>query len=238
VPGTKYASHKMHKMCLAQSELFLTTAEYKINHLTFYDILIKFYSIVGEVFMNTDQKKIKLLELLRMLSFQKREIILASGRRSNFYIDCKQTALTPEGLYLIGNIFLDTIKGIGEKIDGVAGVTLGGDPLVCATSYASYVDGTNIPALIIRKELKGHGTEVYVEGKRNVPERAQVVILEDVVTTGGSTLKACERVKQEGLKVAYIICLVDREEGGRENVEAAGYRLFSVFKKRDFIDEA
>ncbi len=187
--------------------------------------------------MDIEDSKRRLLEILKQLSFQRREIILSSGRRSNFYIDCKQTALTPEGLYLIGNIFLNQIEQIGEKIDGVAGVTLGGDPLVCATSYASFLSGKNIPALIIRKELKGHGTEVYIEGKRNVPARARVVILEDVVTTGGSTLKACERVVQEGLSVAYIICLVEREEGGKENVEASGYRLFSIFKKRDFLKD-
>ncbi|MCX7959003.1 MAG: orotate phosphoribosyltransferase [Deltaproteobacteria bacterium] len=187
--------------------------------------------------MTTEENKKRLLELLQTLSFQRREIILASGRRSNFYIDCKQTALTPEGLFLIGNIFLNLISEIGEKVDGVAGVTLGGDPLVCATSYASYISGNKLPALIIRKELKGHGTEVYVEGKKNVPDKAKVVILEDVVTTGGSTLKACERVKQEGLEVGYIICLVDREEGGRENIEGAGYRLYSVFRKRDFISD-
>ncbi len=187
--------------------------------------------------MNIEENKKRLLELLKTLSFQRREIILASGRRSNFYIDCKQTALTPEGLFLIGNIFLKMIGDIGEKVDGIAGVTLGGDPLVCATSYASFLEKKDLPALIIRKELKGHGTEVYVEGKKNVPEKAKVVILEDVVTTGGSTLKACERVKQEGLEVAYIICLVEREEGGRENVEAAGYRLYPVFQKRDFISD-
>lgn len=187
--------------------------------------------------MNIEESKSRLLELLKTLSFQRREIILASGRRSNFYIDCKQTALTPEGLFLIGNIFLYMINEIGEHVDGVAGVTLGGDPLVCATSYASYLSGKNLPALIIRKELKGHGTEVYVEGKKNLPENARVVILEDVVTTGGSTLKACSRAEQEGLKVAYIICLVEREEGGRENIEAADYRLYSVFKKRDFISD-
>ncbi len=187
--------------------------------------------------MSIEQKKKRLLELLKELSFERREIILASGRRSNFYIDCKQTALTPEGLVLIGNIFLDMIDKIAEKVDAVAGVTLGGDPLVCATSYASFLSGKNLPALIIRKELKGHGTEVYVEGKRNVREKAKVVILEDVITTGGSTLRACERVKQEGLDVAYIICLVDREEGGKENIQAAGHRLYSVFKKRDFISD-
>ncbi len=187
--------------------------------------------------MNFEENKNRLLEMLKNLSFQRREIVLASGRRSNFYIDCKQTALTAEGLYLIGNIFLEMIAQSKEPIDAVAGVTLGGDPLVCATSYASFIKGNHIPALIIRKELKGHGTEVFVEGKKNVPDNSRVVILEDVVTTGGSTLKACERVIQEGLRVAYIICLVDREEGGRENVEKAGYRLISVFKKRDFISD-
>ncbi|MGC8928199.1 MAG: orotate phosphoribosyltransferase [Myxococcota bacterium] len=187
--------------------------------------------------MNIEESKERLLTLLKELSFQRREIILASGRRSNFYIDCKQTALTPEGLFLIGNIFLDIIEREDEKVDGVAGVTLGGDPLVCATAYAGFLKGKNLPALIIRKELKGHGTEEYVEGKKNIPQNAKVVILEDVVTTGGSTLRACERISNEGLKVAYIICLVDREEGGRENVENVGYRLHSVFKKRDFISE-
>lgn len=187
--------------------------------------------------MNIEESKKRLLELLKRLSFQKRDIILASGRRSNFYIDCKQTALTPEGLYLIGNVFLNIIESNNEKIDAVAGVTLGGDPLVCATSYASFIAGRNIPALIIRKELKGHGTEEYIEGKKNLPPNARIAILEDVVTTGGSTLKACERAKSEGLQVAYIICLVDREEGGRENIEASGFRLYSVFKKRDFISD-
>ncbi|MGB9600289.1 MAG: orotate phosphoribosyltransferase [Myxococcota bacterium] len=187
--------------------------------------------------MNIEESKERLLTLLKELSFQRREIILASGRRSNFYIDCKQTALTPEGLFLIGNIFLDIIEREDEKVDGVAGVTLGGDPLVCATAYAGFLKGKNLPALIIRKELKGHGTEEYVEGKKNIPQNAKVVILEDVVTTGGSTLRACERISNEGLKVAYIICLVDRGEGGRENVENVGYRLHSVFKKRDFISE-
>lgn len=181
--------------------------------------------------------KDRLLNMLKELSFERKEILLASGRRSNFYIDCKQTALTAEGLYLIGNIFLSMIKEIGEDVDAVAGVSLGGDPLVCATSYASFISGRDLPALIIRKELKGHGTEVYVEGKKNLHENAKVIILEDVVTTGGSILKACERLVQERLRVAYIISLVDREEGGRENLEKAGYRLYSVFGKRDFISD-
>lgn len=187
--------------------------------------------------MSIEEMKNRLLDMLKGLSFERKEIVLASGRRSNFYIDCKQTALTPEGLYLIGNVFLGMIKEIGEEVDAVAGVSLGGDPLVCATAYASFVNQQDLPALIIRKELKGHGTEVYVEGRKNLHENAKVVILEDVVTTGGSTLKACERIAQERLQVAYIISLVDREEGGRENLEKAGYRLYSVFRKRDFISD-
>ncbi|MFA6035006.1 MAG: orotate phosphoribosyltransferase [Myxococcota bacterium] len=182
--------------------------------------------------MATDRER--LLELLKTLSFQQREVILASGRRSNFYIDCKQTALTAEGHYLIGRLFNEEIRK-GAGVDAVAGVTLGGDPLVSAVSLTSWLEKSPLPALIIRKELKGHGTEAWIEGLRNVKPGARIAVLEDVVTTGGSTLKACQKVRDAGYEVAQIIVLVDRQEGGRENVVAAGYQMSSLFCKADFI---
>jgi len=143
--------------------------------------------------MSTDRER--LLNLLKEKSFQRREVILASGRRSGFYIDCKQTALTAEGHYLIGRLVLDEIGSIAGGVDAVAGVTLGGDPLVSAVSLTSFVAGRPLPALIIRKELKGHGTEAWIEGMSNVKAEARVVMLEDVVTTGGSTLRACAKAR-------------------------------------------
>jgi orotate phosphoribosyltransferase len=185
--------------------------------------------------MATDRER--LLEILKEKSFQRREVILASGRRSTFYIDCKQTALTAEGHCLIGRLVLAELAKVEGGVDAVAGVTLGGDPLVSAASLTSFIAGRPIPALIIRKELKGHGTEAWIEGMKNVAPGARVAILEDVVTTGGSTLKACERAVDAGLAVVMVVALVDRQEGGRENVERAGYRLAALFTKKDFIPE-
>jgi orotate phosphoribosyltransferase len=185
--------------------------------------------------MNSEHDR--LLDLLTKLSFQRREVILASGRKSNFYVDCKQTALTAEGHYLIGRLILEELQKVPGGVEAVAGVTLGGDPLVSAVSLTSFVAGRPIPALIIRKELKGHGTEAWIEGLKNVAPGARVAILEDVVTTGGSTLKACQKARDAGLQVAGIVVLVDRQEGGREAVEAAGYKMTSLFVKKDFIPE-
>jgi orotate phosphoribosyltransferase len=184
-----------------------------------------------------EKERARLLELLKELSFQRREVILASGRRSNFYIDCKQTALTAEGHYLIGRIIFEELRGLAG-LDAVAGVTLGGDPLVSAVSLTSHLEGRPLPALIIRKELKGHGTEAWIEGLRNVRPGAKVAVLEDVITTGGSTLKACQRAKDAGLEVVQVVALVERQEGGRGAVEAAGYTLKQLFLKSDFIPEA
>ena len=185
--------------------------------------------------MNDDRAR--LLDLLKEKSFERREVILASGRRSNFYVDCKQTALTAEGHYLIGRLFFRELEAVPGGLHAVAGVTLGGDPLVSAVSMTSFIEGKPLPALIIRKELKGHGTEAWIEGLKNVPAGARVAILEDVVTTGGSTLKACAKAEGAGLKVAKVIALVDRQEGGREAVTAAGYDMTALFTKRDFIPE-
>lgn len=185
--------------------------------------------------MPTDRER--LLDILKERSFQRREVILASGRKSNFYIDCKQTALTAEGHYLFGRLALEELGKVEGGVDAVAGVTLGGDPLVSAVSLTSFIAGRPLPALIIRKELKGHGTEAWIEGMKNVKAGARVVILEDVVTTGGSTLKACQKAKDAGLTVVKVVALVDRQEGGRENVEAAGYSLCALFTKRDFIPD-
>lgn len=180
----------------------------------------------------TDRQKLKKIILEK--SYEKRKVTLSSGVESNFYFDGKQTTLHPEGAYLTGRLFLEALNGM-EDIDGVGGMTLGADPIATAVSVVSFLEGRPVPAFIIRKEPKGHGTGAWLEGRKNLKEGARVVIVEDVVTSGGSSLKAILRAEEEGLTVLGVVTLVDREEGGRENIEKAGYWLKSVFTKSDIL---
>ena len=177
----------------------------------------------------------RLLELLTQRSFERRRVVLSSGKESDFYIDCKRTALLAEGHFLIGRLFLDAIRREAPEAVGVGGLTLGADPLASAVSLTGYLSGYPLSAFIVRKEPKGHGTGQWIEGLSGLGAGAKVAIVEDVVTTGGSTLKAIERARSEGLTVLGAFALVDRLEGGREAVEAAGHRLTTLFTRKDFI---
>ncbi len=179
--------------------------------------------------------KEELKTIIRELSYEEREVTLASGRRSNFYFDGKQTTLHSRGGLLVGQAFWEEVKQFGETIDGVGGLTLGADPIATATSIAAQLDGVNVHAFIIRKEPKGHGTGQWLEGRKNLPPGSKVVIVEDVTTTGGSSMKAVERAKEEGLEVVGIVTLVDREEGAREAIEGAGQVLRTVFTKSEVV---
>ena len=180
--------------------------------------------------------KSELKEIICELSYEEREVTLASGRKSNFYFDGKQTTLHAQGGLLVGKAFWDEVKKFGDDIDGVGGLTLGADPIATATSIAAHLDGASVHAFIIRKEPKGHGTGQWLEGRKNLPPGSKVVIVEDVTTTGGSSMKAVERAEEEGLKVAGIITLVDRQEGAREAIEGAGQILRTVFTKAELVD--
>lgn len=179
-------------------------------------------------------EKARLKEIIKELSYEKRNVILASGRESDFYFDGKQTTLHPEGGYLTGKLFFEAIKD-EEQVEGVGGLTLGADPIATATSVVSFLEKKPIPAFIIRKEPKGHGTGAWLEGRKNFKPGSRVVIVEDVVTSGGSSLKAIRRAEEEGLKVLGVVTLVDREEGGRENIEKEGYWLKSIFTKSEVL---
>jgi orotate phosphoribosyltransferase len=179
----------------------------------------------------------RLLELLRTLSFARRKVVLSSGKESDFYIDCKQTSLTAEGHFLIGRLFFALVRQHAPDVVAAGGLTLGADPLASALSLFSYLAGSPLAAFIVRKEPKGHGTGQWMEGRAQLPDGAEVAILEDVVTTGASTLKAIERVQSEGLSVRAAFALVDRLDGGREAIEAAGHTLHTLFTRRDFIPE-
>ena len=176
----------------------------------------------------------KLKEIIKEKSYEKRKVVLSSGLESDFYFDGKQTTLHAEGAYLTGKLFFEAIKDI-KDVEGVGGLTLGADPIATATSVASYLAGKPIPAFIIRKEPKGHGTGAWLEGRKNFRPGSPVVIVEDVVTSGGSSLKAIRRAEEEGLRVLGVVTLVDREEGGRENIEKEGYWLKAIFTKTDIL---
>ncbi len=179
--------------------------------------------------------KSELKEIICELSYEEREVTLASGRKSNFYFDGKQTTLHARGGLLVGQAFWDEVQKFEGPIDGVGGLTLGADPIATATSIAAQLDGSHVHAFIIRKEPKGHGTGQWLEGRKNLPEGSRVVIVEDVTTTGGSSMKAVERAEEEGLIVLGIVTLVDREEGAREAIEGAGQVLRTVFTKSEVV---
>lgn len=179
-------------------------------------------------------EKARLKKIIIELSYEKRNVTLASGRQSDFYFDGKQTTLHPEGGYLTGKLFFEAIKDV-EGVEGVGGLTLGADPIATATSVVSFLEGKPVPGFIIRKEPKGHGTGAWLEGRKNLKPGSKVVIVEDVVTSGGSSLKAIKRAEEEGLVVLGVVTLVDREEGGRENIEKEGYWLKSIFTKSEIL---
>jgi orotate phosphoribosyltransferase len=180
----------------------------------------------------SDKERLK--EIIIELSYEKRNVVLASGRQSDFYFDGKQTTLHPEGGYLTGKLFFEAVKDV-EGLEGVGGLTLGADPIATATSVVSFLEGKPVPGFIIRKEPKGHGTGAWLEGRKNLKPGARVVIVEDVVTSGGSSMKAIKRAEEEGLVVLGVVTLVDREEGGRENIEKEGYWLKSIFTKSEIL---
>jgi orotate phosphoribosyltransferase len=178
-------------------------------------------------------RRARLLELLRTRSFQQREVTLSSGLKSNFYIDCKQVSFDAEGAALIGELFHMVIEAVAPSAVAVGGLTLGADPLATATSILGFQAGKPRATFIVRKEPKGHGTNQWVESTQ-LPAGAPVVIVEDVVTTGASTLRAIERARGAGFTVLHAIGLVDRQEGGREAV-VAETPLTTLFTKRDFL---
>ncbi|MDY0361251.1 MAG: orotate phosphoribosyltransferase [Desulforegulaceae bacterium] len=178
--------------------------------------------------------KNQLIELLKKYSVKYSEtedFTLASGKKSKFYVNCKPTVLRPEGLYLIGNLVLNEVLDL--KIDAVGGLTFGADPVSVAASFASYYSKKPFKAFSIRKEKKDHGISKWIEGDLKKGER--VAIIDDVATTGGSTIKAIERAKSEGLEVIGAIILVDREEGGIENILNHVPLARSIIKKSDLV---
>ncbi|NDV18544.1 orotate phosphoribosyltransferase [Pseudodesulfovibrio sp. JC047] len=177
--------------------------------------------------------KSKLAKLLLELSYKEGDFTLTSGKKSEYYFDCKQTALHPEGGYLIGRLFLEMLKDF--DVHGVGGMTLGADPLISSVTVVSHIEGRPLPGFIIRKKSKGHGTNQYLEGLANFSKGDKVVLLEDVCTTGGTLATAAERVRDAGLEIVGVLAVLDREEGGRARLKEAGLELSSIFTRQELL---
>ncbi len=179
----------------------------------------------------TDTPLSTLIALLATRSAKRGDFVLASGRRSSLYVDCRLTTMSPDGQMLIGRAGLAALRDSGWPVDSIGGLTLGADPIAYAIAHASALaaergDGAMVRAFTVRKEAKQHGTGKLIEGPFVAGDR--VVVVEDVITTGGSALKAVEAVRAAGGTVLGVLALVDREEGGREAIEAAGLAVRSL----------
>ncbi|MCP9775813.1 orotate phosphoribosyltransferase [Cyanobium sp. HWJ4-Hawea] len=167
----------------------------------------------------------QLLAQLAQKAYRHGQFTLASGRSSDHYVNCKPVSLSGEGLALLGALFLEQVE---PEALAVAGLTLGADPLVSAVAMGAALAGRSLDALIVRKEAKGHGTGAWLEGPLPEPG-SRITVLEDVVTTGGSSLKAVNQLREAGYEVRRVVTIVDRQEGGLEAMTAAGLELRSLF---------
>jgi orotate phosphoribosyltransferase len=184
--------------------------------------------------MSIAEIKERLIDIIIERSFKFSDnppFTLASGRKSNYYFNCKPTTLDPEGMNLIGALVFDMLAG--SDVTAAGGLTLGADPIANALAVISFQEGKPIKSFIVRKDVKDHGTKSAVEG--NVVPGEKVAIIDDVITTGGSTITAIERAKEAGLVIDRVIALIDREEGGRENILAHVGRVDAVLTRTEIM---
>jgi len=182
--------------------------------------------------MKSDRER--LLEMLLEHSLMFGDFTLASGRKSRYYFDSKRTTLLPEGAYLTAREILRVLRENGVRAEAIGGITLGADPIVCPVAALSHVEGTPLRAFIVRKEAKEHGTGRKIEG--NLVPGSRVVVVDDVVTTAESTLKAISAATDAGLEVVAVVCLVDREEGGTEKL--AAWPFYPLYRRREVIPDS
>jgi orotate phosphoribosyltransferase len=171
----------------------------------------------------------QLKEIIRRDAVKFGKFTLSSGKESDLYVDLRKVTLNPVGASIIGSLISDIIKD--RKVDAVGGMSVGADPIAVATSLAAYQEGREIMAFLVRKTQKTHGTGNVIEGPIKTGQRALVV--EDVITTGASTISAIERIKEAGLEIELVVAIFDRCEGGREAIEALGYEVRSLLTRHD-----
>ena len=167
-----------------------------------------------------------LIALLAVRSAKRGQFTLASGKQSTFYIDARLTTMSPEGLSTVGPLALSALRQTGWRVDAIGGLTLGADPIAYAISYASANSDRPLRAFTVRKELKAHGTGKLIEGP--FKQGDHVAVIEDVITTGGSAIRAIDAVRAAGGVVTGVLALVDREEGGRQTIEKAGVPVITL----------
>jgi orotate phosphoribosyltransferase len=175
----------------------------------------------------------QLKELLRRKSIVRGNFTLASGKSSTYYIDCKLTTLDPQGAVLVGHSVLDRLEAENIQADAIGGPPIGAHPIVTAVAAISHLRGTPLPAFLIRKEAKSHGLEKQIEGP--VKPGARVVIIDDVCTSGGSTMQTLDAVAAAGFEIVAVMSLVDREQGGSEKLRQR-YRYFPIFTAKEILE--
>jgi orotate phosphoribosyltransferase len=175
----------------------------------------------------------RLLTLLAERSARRGHFTLASGRQSTLYIDARLTTMSPDGLALIGPLGFAALRSSGWGVGAIGGLTLGADPVSYAIAYPRALAGAPLRAFTVRKEAKAHGTGRLIEGPFRAGDR--VAVIEDVITTGGSALRAAEAIRAAGGEVAGVLALVDREEGGREALESAGFPVLALARAADIV---
>lgn len=181
-----------------------------------------------------DEDRSALLEVIRELSLQTGEFLLSSGKRASYYLDCRVTTLNPKGAYLTAKLMLRTIREKEIQAEAIGGLTLGADPIAASVAVVSSIESTSLPGFIVRKESKDYGTRRQIEGWSGSPG-SRVIIVDDVCTSGSSILEACDKVEEAGYKVVATMCVVDREEGGRQAIEAR-YPFFPIFTAKDLLE--
>lgn len=180
----------------------------------------------------TDRERLRALLIER--SIRRGDFVLASGARSSYYIDARLTTMSGQGQLLIGRVALDALDEAGWRPAAVGGLTLGADPVAYSIAHSATLAGRTLDAFTVRKEPKGHGTGRRIEG--GFASGMDVVVVEDVVTSGESALRAIRAVEEEGGRVLGVLAVVDREEGGRERLQEQGYRLVSLFTAGELLD--
>ena len=182
--------------------------------------------------LSADRERLK--ALLQQDSLMFGDFTLASGRKSRYYFDSKKTTLRAEGSYLAAAEVLRVLDEAGVQADAIGGLTLGADPIVCPVAALSFAEGRPLRAFIVRKEAKDHGTGRAIEG--DLEPRSRVVVVDDVVTTAASTLRAIEAVEAAGHEVVAVVCLVDREEGGTEKL--ARWPFHPIFRRSEIFPDS
>ncbi len=177
----------------------------------------------------------RLLEIIRDLAYEKKKVILASGKESDFYVDLRNVTLHPEGLFLTSKMMFDVLKKDFSAVEAVGGPTLGADPIIAGLIFESYLANSPLLGFIIRKEPKKHGLAKMIEGDRNLKNIKKVVIIEDVVTTGESSYKAYNIAQSSGFEVLGILAILDRDEGAKEFFQEKGIKFVSLFKRDDIL---